>query len=335
MTSTIATLPRRRLGTSNITVSVCGLGGNVFGPPRLDAAGTREVLAAALDLGVDLVDTADVYGQGQSESLVGQALGTRRDRMVIATKFNLRQLEGASVAAHVRRSAEASLRRLGTDRIDLYQLHAPRDGVDTAELVDVLDDLVREGKVRALGICNASAWRLSDAAHLAGARGRRTFATVQDYYHLLARGLEAEVLPYAQRTGVGVLPYHPLAGGFLSGKYRLGAPRPAGTRGAAGSGIVDTMDTPANHTALDRLRGVADRLGRPLSELALAWLAGRPGVTSVIAGVSSVEQLRSNVAGCSWQLDPAVVAELDEVTAPGGVWSPERLPYAAARPAAS
>jgi aryl-alcohol dehydrogenase-like predicted oxidoreductase len=335
MTSTVDTLPRRRLGTSDITVSACGLGGNVFGPPRLDAAGTREVLAAALDLGVDLVDTADGYGQGQSERLIGRALGTRRDRMVIATKFNLRQLDGASVAASVRRSAEGSLRRLGTDRIDLYQLHFPHDGVDAAELVDVLDDLVREGKVRALGICNAGAWRLSEAAHLADARKRATFTTVQDYYHLLARGLEAEVLPYAQRTGIGVLPYHPLAGGFLTGKYRLGAPRPAGTRGAAGSGIVDTMDVPAHHAVLDRLRGVADRLGRPLSELALAWLAGRPAVTSVIAGVSSVQQLRSNVAGCSWQLDPAVVAELDAITAPDGVWSPERLPYAMRRPAGS
>jgi aryl-alcohol dehydrogenase-like predicted oxidoreductase len=335
MTSTVGTLRRRRLGTSDITVSVCGLGGNVFGPPRLDASGTREVLAAALDLGVDFVDTADVYGRGQSETLLGQALGPRRDSMVIATKFNLRQLDGASVAAHVRRSAEASLRRLGTDRIDLYQLHFPRDGVNTAELVDVLDDLVSEGKVRALGICNASAWRLSEAAHLADARHRQTFATVQDYYHLLARGLEAEVLPYAQRTGLGVLPYHPLAGGFLSGKYREGAPRPAGTRGAAGSGIVDTMDVAANHAVLDRLRGVAHRLGRPLSELALAWLAGRPGVTSVIAGVSSVAQLRSNVAGCSWQLDPGVVAELDEITAPGGAWSPERLPYANRPPAGS
>ncbi|MGK5171602.1 aldo/keto reductase [Geodermatophilus sp. CPCC 205761] len=335
MTSTVATLPRRRLGTSDLTVSVCGLGGNVFGPPRLDAAATREVIAAALDLGVDLVDTADVYGQGRSEALVGAALGARRDRMVIATKFNLRRLDDAPVAAHVRRAAEASLRRLGTDRIDLYQLHFPPDGVDPAELLDVLDDLVREGKVRALGICNAGAWRVSEANHLANARGRQAFATVQDYYHLLARGLEAEVLPYARRTGVGVLPYHPLAGGFLTGKYRQGAPRPAGTRGAAGSGIVDTMDVPAHHATLDRLRALAGRLGRPLSELALAWLAGRPGVASVIAGVSSVAQLRSNVAGCSWQLDPAVVAELDAITAPAGVWSPERLPYEVRRPTAS
>ena len=323
----LATLPRRRLGASDIEVSVCGLGGNVFGPPRLDAVGTREVLAAAVDLGVDFVDTANIYGQGHSEAMIGAALGARRSRMVIATKFNLRELDGASVAAHVRRQAEDSLRKLRTDYIDLYQLHHPRDGVSVHDVLRVLDDLVREGKVRAVGGCNFSAWRLSEAAHLADARGWAPLATVQNYYHLMARGMEAEVVPYAERTGLGLLPYHPLAGGFLTGKYSEGQPRPAGTRGAAGSGIIDAMDVPANHATLVRLRAVADRFGRPLSELSLAWLAGRRAVCSVIAGVSSVEQLRSNVAGCTWVLEDETVGELDEITAPGGVSSPERPPY--------
>lgn len=318
---------RRRLGGSGLEVSVCGLGGNVFGPPRLDAAATREVLAAALDLGVTFIDTANVYGGGQSESLIGQALGRRRAEMVIATKFNLRELDGGTVAAHIRRQAEESLRKLDTDYIDLYQLHFPRDGVNSFEVLQVLNELVDEGKVRALGACNFSAWRLSEAAHLSAAADWQTFATVQDYYHLLARGVEAEVVPYAERTGTGLLPYHPLAGGFLSGKYEPDRPRPEGTRGAAGSGIIDTMDTPANHATLARIRTVAERHGRPLSELALAWLASRPAVSSVIAGVSSVAQLESNVAGCTWALDAGTIAELDAITVPNGVPSPERSPY--------
>ncbi|MFP5071993.1 aldo/keto reductase [Pseudonocardia nantongensis] len=323
--------PRRRLGASDIEVSLCGLGGNVFGPPRLDVAATREVLAAALDLGVTFVDTANTYGQGQSEVLIGEALGHRRGQMVIASKFNLRELGGTPVAAHVRRQVEDSLRRLRTDYIDLCQLHFPSDDIEMCDLVQVLDDLAREGKVRALGLCNVSAWRLSEALHLVDAHGLTPIATVQNYYHLLARAVEAEVVPYAERTGVGLLPYHPLAGGFLSGKYVAGRARPDGTRGAAGSRIIDTMDVPEQHAAVSRLRAVADRFGRPLSELALAWLAGRSTVCSVIAGVSSVEQLRSNVAGCSWVLDADTVAELDEITAAGGVPGPEAMPYASPR----
>jgi aryl-alcohol dehydrogenase-like predicted oxidoreductase len=318
---------RRPLGGSGIDVSVCGLGGNVFGGARLDRSRSEVVIKTALDLGVNFVDTANVYGGGESETYIGQALGSRRAEMVIATKFNLREYDGGPLGAHVRAQAEESLRRLGTDHIDLYQLHDVRPGVDADALLEVLHALADEGKIRAFGACNIAAWRVAEWRHAAESRGWAGPQTVQNYYHLLARQAEAEVLPYASGHGVGFLPYHPLAGGFLTGKYRFGEERPPGTRGAAGSPIINVMDTEANHRAVERLAEIAAREGRTLGELALAWVASRPGVTSVIAGVSNIEQLTLNVAGCTWKLGDDVLAEIDRVTAPTGVPSPERFPY--------
>jgi len=323
-------LPRRPLGSSGIEVAVLGLGGNVFGPPRLDLQASRAVVDAAADLGVDLVDTANVYGQGQSEAILGEVLQGRRDRFVLATKFNLRALGDQDVATHVRGQAEASLVALRTDRIDLYQLHhAPADVVDTAEVLGVLDALVREGKVRAIGASNFSAWRLAECAELCAAHGWTPFATVQNYWHLLARGIEAEVVPYAARHGIGVLPFHPLGGGYLTGKYVPGRERPAGTRGAAGSPIIDALDTPDVRAKVDALTAVAADHGRSVGELAVAWLARQPVVSSVIAGASNPQQVEANVAGASWVLDDATVAEVERVV--GEPASPERLPYAMSR----
>jgi aryl-alcohol dehydrogenase-like predicted oxidoreductase len=323
-------LPRRPLGSSGIEVALLGLGGNVFGPPRLDLPASRSVLDAASDLGVDLVDTANVYGQGQSEAILGEVLQGRRDRFVVATKFNLRGLDGGDVAAHVRAQAETSLSALRTDRIDLYQLHhAPADDVDIAEVLAVLDSLVREGKVRAIGASNFSAWRLAECAELCRAHGWTPFATVQNYWHLLARGIEAEVVPYAARHGLGVLPYHPLGGGYLTGKYVPGRERPAGTRGAAGSPIIDTLDTADARAKVDVLTAIAADHGRTVGELAIAWLARQSVVSSVIAGVSTPAQLALNAAGASWLLDDATVAGVERVV--GEPPSPERLPYAMPR----
>ena len=216
-------LPRRSLGSDGPEVSVLGLGGNVFGPPRLDLAATRRVVDAASDLGVDLVDTANVYNGGASEAFLGEVLEGRRDRWLVATKFNLRGLGDEDLAAHVRDQLEESLRRLRTDRIDLYQLHhAPADDVDMARLLELLDSFVRAGSVRAIGASGFSAWRLAECASLCRDNGWTPFITVQDYWHLLARGIETEVVPYAGRTGTGVIPFHPLGGGYLTGKYAPG-----------------------------------------------------------------------------------------------------------------
>ena len=227
-------LQQRSLGSSGIKVSLLGLGGNVFGPPRLDVDQTRLVIDAALDAGVNFVDTAIVYGQGNSELYLGEVLEGRRDRMVIATKFNLRGLEGP-VGDHIRSKCDESLRKLRTDVIDLYQIHqSPPDSVDMVDIMEALDGLVRAGKVRAIGASNFASWRLSECAHISKDNGFASFATVQNYWHMLARGLEAEVGPFVKRSGMGVLPYHPLGGGYLTGKYVLGQEKPEGTRGAAG-----------------------------------------------------------------------------------------------------
>ncbi len=320
-------LPRRSLGSDGPEVSLLGLGGNVFGPPRLDLAATRRVVDAASDLGVDLVDTANIYNGGDSEAFLGQVLEGRRDRWVIATKFNLRGLGEADLGSHVRAQLDESLRRLRTDRIDLFQLHhAPSDDIDMARLLGVLDSFVRAGLVRAVGASNFSAWRLAECAALCRDNGWTPFATVQDYWHLLARGIETEVVPYAARTGIGVIPFHPLGGGYLTGKYRPGVERPAGTRGAAGSGIVDALDTPEIHGRVLALQQLAARHGRTVGELAIAWLANRPEVATVIAGASTPEQLARNAAGASWRLDEGTLAAVDAIVPPP--LGPEALPYA-------
>lgn len=321
-------LPRRSLGSDGPQVSLLGLGGNVFGPPRLDLAATRRVVDAASDLGVDLVDTANIYNGGRSEAFLGEVLEGRRDRWVIATKFNLRGLGDADLGTHLREQLDESLRRLRTDRIGLFQLHhAPADDVDTARLLEVLDSFVQAGLVRAIGASNVAAWRLAECAALCRDHGFTPFATVQGYWHLLARGIETEVVPYAEHTGLGVLPFHPLGGGYLTGKYAPGVPRPEGTRGAAGSGIVDALDTPEVHDRVLRLQQVAAQHGRTVGELAIAWLASRPAVSSGIAGASTPEQLALNVAGASWRLDDETLAAVEQIApAPLG---PETLPYAA------
>lgn len=322
----------RALGSSGIKVAIAGLGGNVFGPPRLDVRQTREVVAEALDLGVNFIDTANVYGQGHSEEFLGLALHHRRDRVVLGTKFNLRELGGGSVATSIRRQAESSLRALRSDYIDLYQLHLPRDDVPMLEILEALDALMAEGKVRAIGACNFSAWRLAEAAAIAQHSGLQPFTTVQNYYHVMARQLEAEVVPYAERTNLGVLPYHPLAGGFLSGKYRPAEAPPPGSRGAHGSPMVTSMLTAQNYAILSSLEQLAAEHGHTIGELAMAWLAAQPAVSTVIAGVSTVDQLRRNVRACAWTLEPAVLSQIDDIVAPGGGVSPERPPYVAAEP---
>ncbi|WP_273654817.1 aldo/keto reductase [Cellulomonas fimi] len=312
----------RRLGTSGLTVSVAGLGCNTFGA-TLPPDGVGPLVDAALDAGITFFDTADVYGgsPGQSEELLGAALRGRRDDVVVATKFgmDLGGLNGTDWGArgsrrYVRRAVEGSLRRLGTDRIDLYQLHAPDPVTPIAETLAALDELVAEGKVLFVGSSNFAAWQVLDADWTARTAHRTPFVSAQNRYNLLDRSAEAELVPALERTGVGLIPYVPLASGLLTGKYRRGAQAPEGSR-------LTRMPQRLAAADFDRIEALADlatEWGIDLPTLALGGLAAQPAVTSVIAGARTAEQLRANVASILWEPTLEQLAAIDEV-APGPV----------------
>jgi len=295
----------------------------------LDEAQSKAAIDRALELGVNFVDTANVYGQGHSEEFIASALGSRRDQMVIATKFNFMRPGPGTVAERIIAQAEESLTKLKTDHIDLYQLHMPAEEVPVDELLGTLDGLVKAGKVRAIGVCNYGGWRLAEAEASAEKNGTVRISTVQNYYHLLARQIEAEVVPYCAKQNMSILPYHPLAGGFLTGKYHQNEPMPEGTRGAAGSGIINAVTTPENYAKLAKLVEFCSDHGHTVTELAIAWLIANPTVGSVIAGVSTPAQVEANVASGLWTLTAEEKAEVDAIVNPTGVPSPERPPYSA------
>jgi aryl-alcohol dehydrogenase-like predicted oxidoreductase len=308
-------LPSRRLGDSELEVSLLGLGCNNFGG-RVDAGGTAAVLEAALDAGITFFDTADVYGEaGGSELLMGEVLEGRRDEFLLATKFGweLPWAEDAPGAPrgsreYVRWAVEGSLRRLRTDRIDLYQYHHPDAATPLAETLAALDELVREGVVRAIGCSNVSAAEIEEAERAATEGGYARFVTVQNEYSLLRRGIESVVAPACERFGLSILPFYPLAKGLLSGKYRRGADGPAGTRLAGQrAGSVEEFET------VERLQAFAAERGIGLLDVAIAGLAAQPGVGSVIAGATKPEQIRANVAALRWQPSAADLAELDRI----------------------
>ncbi|CAN7533701.1 aldo/keto reductase [Phenylobacterium sp. LjRoot219] len=302
----------RRLGGSGLLVSEVGLGCNNFGG-RLDAGRTEQVVKAALDAGVNLFDTADVYGETRSEEFLGQALGARRREAIIATKFGLqmgdRWKQGGS-RRWILQAVEDSLKRLGTDYIDLYQLHRFDPATPLEETLRALDDLVTAGKVRYVGCSNFAAWQLADAAWTAKVGGCSGFVSVQNEFSLLVRGAEPELLPACARFGVGFLPYFPLASGMLSGKYRRGQAPGEGTRLAGWGPRADRVLNESNFDTVERLAGWAEARGHSLLELAFAWLLGHAEVPSVIAGATSPEQVRANVAAADWRLTPAEVAEV-------------------------
>ena len=305
-----ADMERRRIGS--LEVSVVGLGCNNFGW-RIDAAETRKVVDAALDAGVDFFDTADVYGGGQSEEFLRPALAGRRDRVVLASKFGMKfddERQGAR-PEYVKQAAEASLRRLGTDRIDLYQLHQPDRNVPIADTLGALDDLVRAGKVREIGCSNFPAEQLREADNAALATKTARFASVQNEYSLLVRDVEKDVLPECLHRGLGFVPYFPLASGLLTGKYRLGQPAPSGSRAAAGFG--PKVFTDENLALVESLIGFAESRGHTLLELAVSWLVSQPGVASVIAGATSADQVRMNAKAAGWNLTPADLQALDRI----------------------
>jgi aryl-alcohol dehydrogenase-like predicted oxidoreductase len=306
-------LDTRAIGS--LEASVVGLGCNNFGR-RLDSHATSAVVDAALDEGINFFDTADVYGDTRSEESLGRALGRRRDEVVIATKFGSQldeQRKGAS-PEYVRQAAEDSLRRLRTDRIDLYQLHWPDPQVPIEDTLRALDELVRSGKVREIGCSNFSAEQLREAEEAATREGVARFVGVQNEYSLLHREPERDVLPECERAGIAFIPYFPLASGLLTGKYRLGQRAPEGSRLQSRRG--DSLLTERNITVVEKLIEFSESRGHTILELAFSWLLERPAVRSVIAGATSPEQVTSNVAAAGWRLTDAELAEVDAVASP-------------------
>jgi aryl-alcohol dehydrogenase-like predicted oxidoreductase len=309
-------MEERTLGRSGLRVSLVGLGCNNFGG-RIDLEASRAVIHRALDLGITLFDTADIYGErGGSETILGTVLGERRKDIVLATKFGAPMAEGRSAGAsrrYIATAVEASLKRLKTDWIDLYQLHRPDPLTPIDETLRALDDLVRAGKVRYVGVSNLPAWQLADAAWHASSGGFAAPISAQDEYSLLERGVERELLPAIHRFGLGLLPYFPLASGLLSGKYRQGAPLPEGTRFTKSSPLAERYLTEENWQRVGRLTGFAAARDRSLLELAFGWLVANQQVASVIAGATWPEQVEQNVRAVDWKLTTEDLAEIERL----------------------
>ena len=303
----------RSLGS--LTVSVVGLGCNNFGM-RCDEARSTAVVNAALDAGITLFDTADMYGGTQSEEILGRALGSRRDDVVVATKFAGQvgddpTHKGAS-ARWITRAVEGSLRRLGTDRIDLYQQHMPDDSVPIEETLEALDGLVRAGKVREIGNSNFSAEQIDEAAATSARTGGAPFVSAQNELSLLRQRALRDVVPACERNGLAFLPYFPLASGLLTGKYERGAPPPAGTRlSMLPEERREQALSDARFDRVEKLTSVAADRGHTLLELAMAWLVAQPTLASVIAGATSPEQVAANTAAVSWRLTDGDLAAVD------------------------
>jgi aryl-alcohol dehydrogenase-like predicted oxidoreductase len=302
----------RRLGADGPEVSVVGLGCNNFGM-RVDLEGTRAVVDAALDAGVTLIDTADIYGnKGGSERFLGEVLEGRRDRVVIATKFGGDMGDGEEArgsAAYIRKAIDASLERLRTDHVDVYQYHTPDGVTPFEETFGALDELVREGKVRYVGHSNLEAAQVEEIDSFARERGWARPVSAQNQYSLLRREAEDELLPTCERLGIGVLPYFPLASGLLTGKYRRGHPVPEGTR-LSGRDDVFTDEAFDRVEALDSF---ASERGLTLLHVAIGGLLGQPAVASVIAGATKPEQVRANVAAAEWEPTPEDIAALNAI----------------------
>jgi aryl-alcohol dehydrogenase-like predicted oxidoreductase len=310
----------RSLGDSGLLVSVAGLGGNNFGR-RLDVHGTRAVVDAALEAGITLLDTADMYGGGGgSEEILGEVLAGRRDQVVLATKFGHQAYDmGYGVAAgakggraYIRHAVEQSLRRLRTDHIDLYQLHTPDPVTPIAETLRALGELVTEGKVRYIGHSNLAGWQIADAAHAAREAATEPFVSAQNDWSLLNRSAEAEVVPAARHFGLGALPYYPLANGLLTGKVRRGQPVPRDSRMATREGYV----TDEKIDRVEALISWAADHGVTVLDVAIGALAAQPGCSSVIAGATSPEQVKANVAAAEWVPSADELAEIDRLVPP-------------------
>ena len=308
----------RNLGDSGLKISLAGLGCNNFGM-KIDVEQTRAVVHRALDEGVTFFDTADIYGRrGGSEEMLGKALGPRRREVIVASKFGMPMGDGPYLRGGSRRyvtaAAEASLKRLGTDYIDVYQIHQPDPETPQEETLAALDDLVRAGKVRYLGNSNFSGWEVADAAWISRTRGIAPYVSAQNQYNLLDRRIERDLLPACRKFGLGMLPYFPLASGFLTGKYRRGTEAPAGTRLALMQPMAKQVMTEQNFATLEKLEEFSRQRGHTIVELAMSWLACQPVVSSVISGATQPEQVTENVKACQWKLNAEELKEVDTIT---------------------
>lgn len=311
-------MEQRNIGNSGLRASLLGIGCNNFGP-RLDVAATKKVVYRAIDLGVTFFDTADVYGFGQSESQLGEVFGDRRKDVVIASKCAMAMdkdgtLSGAS-RRYIMSAVESSLKRLRTDWIDFYQLHVPDPKTPIDETMRAFDDLVTQGKVRYIGCSNLPAWQVVEANCVASAHGYSTFIACQEEYSLLVRDIESDLLPAMKKFGLGLLPYRPIASGFLTGKYKRNAPMPEGARLAADNQkrFADRYLTVKNFDRLEKLEAFGKQHGRSMLDISFGWLAAKPFVPSVMAGASTPEQVEANARAVTCNLTPPEVAEIDKI----------------------
>jgi aryl-alcohol dehydrogenase-like predicted oxidoreductase len=304
----------RQLGKSGVRVSVIGLGTNRFGFERMPQDEVTRVIDGAQDLGINFLDSADIYQGGRSEETIGVALQGKRNRFVVATKFFNRTGEGTNdwgaSRYHLFDAVDASLRRLRTDHIDLYYVHNFDDATPIEEMLRGLDDLVRAGKVRYIGASNFLAWQIARSNLMAEVHGWSQFVVGQSHYHMLERSLEKEMLPFCRSQGVGLIPYFPLAGGFLTGKYQRNQPAPAGSRGESNKYVQGYM-TEANYTFIERLGEWAAQRGHTTGEAAQAWLLAHPEVSSVISGATRLEQVKENATTADWVLSPEEVQQIN------------------------
>ncbi|SFJ19987.1 Predicted oxidoreductase [Bosea sp. OK403] len=308
----------RNLGRSGLRVSLVGLGCNNFGG-RIDDEAARKVVDAAIEHGITLFDTADVYGaRGGSETALGQLLGPRRKDIVLASKFGMDMNDAGTMKGGSRRyimsAVEASLKRLKTDWLDLYQFHRADPLTPIDETLRALEDLIRQGKVRYIGCSNMPAWQMANAEWTARDLGINGFASCQDEYSLLVRGAEKDLIPAARHFGMGLLPYFPLANGLLTGKYKRNAPMPEGARMTRESKRADEVLTDVNWEKTEKLTAFCEARGKTLVELAFSWLAAQPVVSSVIAGATKPEQIAANVKAAEWALTAEELAEIDTIT---------------------
>jgi len=307
----------RKLGHSGLQVSVIGLGTNQFGG-KVDQAGVNEIIDGAIELGINFIDTADMYQAGRSEETLGLALKGKWDKVILATKVFFPTSDGPNDKGasryHIINGIEASLRRLQSDHIDLYQMHRWDENTPIEETLRTLDDLVSSGKVRYIGASNYMAWQLARANLLAEVRGWLPFVSIQNHYHIFEREQEREIIPFCNAHNVGILPFFPLAGGFLTGKYKRGQAAPAGSRGEQ-SPYVQKYMTEQNYDKVEAMTAWAEARGHSMTELAHTWLLAQPSVSSVISGATRLEQVQSNAKSADWALAAAELKEVNDILA--------------------